>query len=205
MASFVYQSAFQCCITDPTQPRVPVSEEEEAVSCKINRALASGPSQVTAEATIADFTHDRQIQVIREGTNGWTCFPGNENQVGNVPMCCDEQGLQWIKDALSGKPKPTNTSPGLIYMLCGANQHSSVSINDHTSPAIPIGPHYMIIWPFDSKLHGFPNTVRDEGAWVMFDGTPWAHLHVCGNPWAGKEYDPETTRPNWDLRYVAKK
>lgn len=24
----------------------------------------------------------------------------------------------------------------------------------------------MIIWPFDSKRDGLPNTVRDEGAWV---------------------------------------
>jgi hypothetical protein len=205
MALFVYPSAFQCCIPDPASPKAPLNEDDEALSCKINRALASGPSQITKDATIADWTHDRKMTLIREGTNGWTCFPGNENQVGNVPMCCDAQGLQWVKDAYAGKPEPTNTAPGLIYMLCGANQHSSVTHRDLTSPAIPIGPHYMIIWPFDSKRDGLPNTVRDEGAWVMFDGTPYAHLHVCGNPWAGNEYHPETTKANWDMRYVAKK
>lgn len=62
----------------------------------------------------------------------------------------------------------------------------------------------MIIWPFDSKRYGLPNTVRDEGAWVMFDGTPYADLHVCGNPWAGKEYDSETNKANWDLRYLTR-
>jgi hypothetical protein len=36
----------------------------------------------------------------------------------------------------------------------------------------------------------------------MFDKTPYAHLHVCGTPWAGKEYDSEKTKANWDLRYV---
>jgi hypothetical protein len=26
-------------------------------------------------------------------------------------------------------------------------------------------------------------TVRDKGAWVMFAGTPYAYLHICGTPW----------------------
>ena len=47
---------------------------------------------------------------------------------------------------MAGKPAPTNTAPGMIYMLCGATQHSNTDPFDHTSPAIPIGPHWMIIW-----------------------------------------------------------
>ncbi|PTB47612.1 hypothetical protein M431DRAFT_369474 [Trichoderma harzianum CBS 226.95] len=138
MASHVYASAFQCCVPDPAKPNARLSEQEEAFSCKINRALASGPIQVTKDATVAEWTHDREVKVIHEGTNGWTCFPGNENHVVNVPMACDAQGLQWIKDAYAGKEKPTNTAPGIIYMMCGANQHSSVSVSDVTSPAIAL-------------------------------------------------------------------
>lgn len=205
MASLVYTSAFQCCVANPLSPRGDQpTPNEEALACKINRALASGPSTITKDATVADWDSDRNLIVLRQGTNHWTCFPGNENVVGNVPMACDPQGLQWIKDAYSGIPKPTNVAPGLIYMMCGANQHSSVTPGDKTSAAIPIGPHYMILWPFDSKRDGLPNTVRDEGAWVMFDGSPYAHLHVCGNPWAGKEYDIDTTTAKWNLQYIEK-
>jgi hypothetical protein len=32
--------------------------------------------------------------------------------------------MVWFKDLLARKPKPTNTSPGLIYMLNGATQRS---------------------------------------------------------------------------------
>jgi hypothetical protein len=117
-------------------------------------------------------------------------------------MCADPMGLQWIRDAYAGNPAPTNTAPGLIYMLCGANQHTTTTPDDRTSPAIPIGPHYMILWPFEAERDGFPDTIRDQGAWVMFDKTPYAHLHVCGTPWAGKEYDREKTKAKWDLRYV---
>jgi hypothetical protein len=207
MASFVYNSAFQCCVPNPLTSRgegqVP-TPEEETFACKINRALASGPISITKNATIADWSHwgpDRTLVILRKGTNHWTAFPGNENIIGNVPMCANPMGLQWIQDAYAAKPAPTNTAPGLIYMLCGANQHTTVSPEDRTSPAIPIGPHYMILWPFEAERDGFPDTIRDQGAWVMFDKTPYAHLHVCGTPWAGKEYEREKTKANWELRY----
>jgi hypothetical protein len=61
---------------------------------------------------------------------------------------------------------------------------------DQISPAIPIGLHWMIIWPFDAKLAGLPTVMRDAGTLVMFAGTPYAHLHVCGSPWDGNEYHP---------------
>jgi hypothetical protein len=79
------------------------------------------------------------MTTLREGTNNWTCFPGNENEIGNVPMWCDPIGLQYAKDNLSGKPAPTNTAPGLIYMLCGATQHSNTDASDKTSLAILSG------------------------------------------------------------------
>ena len=103
-------------------------------------------------------------------------------------------------DIHAKKPKPTNTAPGLIYMLCGATQHSTTDTFDRTSPGIPVGPHWMIIWPFDAKRCGLPHTVRDAGTWVMFDGTPYARLHVCGTPWAGNEYGPGQV-PIWTMRY----
>ena len=52
----------------------------------------------------------------------------------------------------------------------------------------------------DAKRRGLPNTVRDAGAWVMFDGTPYAYLHICGTPWTGNEYDPSQI-PIWTMRY----
>ena len=31
------------------------------------------------------------------------------------------------------------------------------------SPAIPIGPHWMLIWPFDAKAAGIGTVMRDGG------------------------------------------
>jgi hypothetical protein len=162
--------------------------------------MLSGPRHITRDATVADMDEQGNRVVLRQGTNDWVCFPGDENEIGNVPMCADPNGLQWMNDLKAGKPAPTNTAPGIIYMLCGATQHSNTDPFDKTSPAIPIGPHWMIIWPYNAARDGLPNTVRDAGAWVMFDGTPYAYLHICGTPWAGNEYTPDQV-PVWTMRY----
>ena len=115
-------------------------------------------------------------------------------------VCLDPMGMVWMKDLMAGKPKPTNTSPGLIYMLNGAIQHSFTDPFDRTSPAIPIGPHWMLIWPFDAKAAGIGTVMRDGGTMVMFAGTPYAHLHICGSPWDGNEYQPGD-RGVWTMTY----
>ena len=157
---------------------------------KIRRARLSGPSIVTADATVAEMDAQRHWHVLSKGTNEWVCSPGNENIIGDVPMALDPMGMQWFMDLLARKPKPTNSTPGLIYMLCGAYQHSYTDPFDRTSPPIPIGPHWMVLWPFDAKAAGLGTVMRDAGTMVMFAGTPYAHLHICGSPWDGNEYRP---------------
>jgi hypothetical protein len=159
----------------PPGQALPASDQERVLAIKIARAMASGPREITKDATVAEMGAEGKLVILRQGTNDWVCFPGDENEIGNVPMCADPMGLQWMMDIHARKPKPTNTAPGLIYMLCGATQHSTTDPFDRTSPGIPVGPHWMIIWPFDAKRCGLPNTVRDAGTWVMFDDTPYAH------------------------------
>ena len=174
---------------------------DEILEAKIRRALLSGPDSVTSEATVAEMDAQGKMTVLRPGVNQWVCVPGNENIIGQADMCADPMGMQWMLDIAARKPKPTNTEPGLIYMLNGALQHSYTDPFDRTSPAIPIGPHWMILWPFDSRHCGLPTTVRDAGAWIMFAGTPYAYLHICGTPWDGSEYTPDV-EARWTMRYA---
>jgi hypothetical protein len=88
----------------------------------------------------------------------------------------------------------------MAYMLCGATQRSNTNPFDTTSPAIPIGPHWMILWPFEAALYGLPTTIRDRGAWMMFAYTPYAYLHICGSPWEGNEYQPDKPAI-WTMSY----
>lgn len=173
---------------------------EEMKKEKIRRAMLAGPSSVTAEATVAEMDHQGNLTVLRPGKNDWVCVPGDQNIVGRADMAIDPIAMIWWKDLLARKPKPTNPSPGLTYMLNGATQRSFTDPFDTTSPPIPIGPHWMILWPFDAKSAGLSTVMRDAGTMVMFAGTPYAHLHVCGSPWEGNEYRP-ADRAIWTMKY----
>jgi hypothetical protein len=168
---------------------------------KVRRALLSGPECITKDATVAEMDAQGKLNVLRPGTNQWVCVPGNEKVVGAADMCADPMGMRWMLDLMARKPKPSNTEPGLIYMLNGALQHSYTDPFDTTSPAIPIGPHWMLIWPFDAQAAGLSTAMRDAGTMVMFAGTPYAHLHICGSPWDGNEYQPGD-RAVWTMRYA---
>jgi len=102
--------------------------------------------------------------------------------IGDPPMCTDAAAMQWSADFRARKAKPTNTEPGIIYMLAGATQRSDTDPYDTTSQPIPIGPHWMIMWPFDPKATGLPTTHKAAGAYIMWAGSPYAHLHVMGRP-----------------------
>jgi len=177
------------------------SVSDEMVKAKIRRALLSGPDSITGDATVAEMDAQGEMTVLRPGRNQWVCVPGNENIIGQADMCADPMGMRWILDLTARKPKPSNAEPGLIYMLNGALQHSYTDPFDRTSPAIPIGPHWMIIWPFDASVAGLPTVMRDAGTLVMFAGTPYAHLHVCGSPWDGNEYH-RGDRAVWTMKYA---
>jgi hypothetical protein len=46
--------------------------------------MLSGPRHITKAATLAEMDAGGNIVVLRQGTNGWVCFPGDENEIGNV-------------------------------------------------------------------------------------------------------------------------
>jgi hypothetical protein len=149
-------------------------------SVKIAEALTAGPAEISKDATVVEYGENRQMITLRKGTNGWTCMPDQSETL--PPMCMDQASMQWMMDFGAHKPKPTNTVPGITYMLAGATQRSDSDPFDKTSPLIKIGPHWMIMWPFDPKATGLPTTHRPQGTYIMWAGNPYAHVHVMGNP-----------------------
>lgn len=154
----------------------------ETAQGKIDRAESAGPPQIARSAKIIDKDAEGHTVVLREGTNGFTCMPGNSEVIGDPAMCADGPSMQWAADFAAHKPKPTNTVPGITYMLAGATQRSDSDPYDKTSSPITVGPHWMIMWPFDANATGLPTTHRDTGAYIMWAGSPYAHVHVMGRP-----------------------
>ena len=158
------------------------SQAVDTFEAKIARALSAGPPNITQDATVAEMGPHGAMTVLRKGSNDWTCVPGNPDGVGMPPMCEDSVAVQWNRDRDEGKPGPTTKVPGIEYMLAGATQRSDSDPFDKTDPPIKIGPHWMILWPFDPKTSGLPTVHKATGAYIMYAGTPWAHVHVMGAP-----------------------
>src|SRR5271156_4968237 len=158
------------------------TDQADSTSAKITRAMSAGPESISQSARIVDTDSNGNTVVLREGNNGFTCMPGNLKVVGQPPMCADAVSLQWFADAKAHKPKPTTTTPGITYMLAGASQRSDSDPNDTTSPPIHVGPHWMILWPFDPKTTGLPTNHKPTGAYIMWAGSPYAHIHIMGRP-----------------------
>ena len=151
----------------------------ESKDQKIARALSAGPASITAHATVADVDAKGKMTVLRKGTNGWTCVAGHVGVIGDDPLCGDAATMQWGDDWAAHKAKPTNKQPGIAYMFAGGTDWSASDPFATKGKSIKEGPHWMLMWPVE-KSSGLPSTPRDTGTWIMYAGTPYAHLMING-------------------------
>jgi hypothetical protein len=144
----------------------------------IRNAMSAAPASVTARATIMDATH----RVLRSGDNGWICMADDPSVPNDTPMCLDAQWLDFI-DAWMGKRPPAVARVGVGYML---QEDMPVSNIDPfaSSPTATnqwlanSGAHVMLLVPDVRALDGVPTNPHNGGPWVMWKGTPYAHLMI---------------------------
>ena len=145
---------------------------------RIAEAESAAPKTITKDATIK--TPDGKV--LRQGTNGWTCYPGSA-VIG--PMC---NRAQW--DALLGalqKREPIDVKEfSVSYMLAGEGDAIGVSNSDPfaTDPAtkddwVKEGPHLMTLVPDPAILEGLSTDPKDP-VYVMWKGTPLRPHHGQG-------------------------
>jgi hypothetical protein len=140
--------------------------------------MSAAPSSVSADATIVDWN----MNVLREGTNEWTCLPDRADTPGTDPWCITDAWKDFLH-AYVGKTEPTYTEIGFSYMLQG---DSPVSNSDPyaTEPTGPedwvtdVGPHLMIVVPDKKLLKNISTDHLNGGPWVMWPNTPYAHIMI---------------------------
>lgn len=148
----------------------------------IESAMSAGPSSISADATILDW----EMNVLREGTNEWTCLPDRPDTEGADPWCITGPWLNFL-DAYVNQTEPTYDEMGIAYMLAG---DSPVSNSDPyaTEPTGPedwvtdLGAHLMVIVPDKSLLEGMTTDHLNGGPWVMWANTPYAHIMIPIDP-----------------------
>jgi hypothetical protein len=163
-------------------PAAAFAQTNGSRDAKIREAMTAGPASITANATIMDWpaTEGGAPVELRRGTNGWTCFPDLPATEGSDPMCLDEVWLQFF-DAFLKKEAPRATRIGIGYMAGHGGAHGSNTDPFATGPTATNEwghdpPHIMIIVPDLRALEGLPTSRDSGGPWVMFRGTPYAHI-----------------------------
>jgi len=152
----------------------------------ITLAKSGAPASIANQATIMIPGEDGKLVEAVMGTNGFTCIPDIDGQEDPDPMCGDAASMQWANDMMGGAAKPTNTLPGIAYMAKGGWHYEKdgkiLMKEEPGAKRIKEPPHWMLFWPFSSKTSGIPSLPNNLGTYVMWDGTPFAHLMIDQDP-----------------------
>src|SRR5256885_16076300 len=154
---------------------------------KIPKCNRTTPPGISQKETIIEKTAPpgSKATQLRAGTNGWVCYPStpemNHGASGGDPMCLDKSWQSWA-EAWSSKTQPKITSQGIAYMLkgdAGASNTDPFAMGPTDSNQWVVSPpHIMVLYTDTKMLDAFPSDPTNGGPWVMWKGTPYAHLMV---------------------------
>jgi hypothetical protein len=136
-------------------------------------ATSAAPASISAEATVIDM----EGNVLREGTNEWTCIPAP-----GQPMCLDPQWMTWFDAYVNQRDHVQVDAVGLAYMLQG--DPGASNIDPYAEGPTPdnewvvTGPHIMLIVPDPAMLEGIPTDPTSGGPYVMWRGHHLAHVMI---------------------------
>jgi hypothetical protein len=174
------------------QPAMPAHQHDMATSMttpspatkaeRIANAAAAAPRSISDHAAIFDWpaTEGGAPVVLRAGTNGWSCFPDMPQTTGNDPMCLDGPWMKWI-EAYLGRTAPMLGTIGVGYMLApgggfGSNTDPYATVKTADNHWGLHHPHLMIAVPDVRALAGISTDPESGGPYVMWEGTPYAHI-----------------------------
>jgi hypothetical protein len=158
---------------------------------KIASAISAGPSNIAGKAAILDWPagEGQKPEVLRAGTNGWTCLPDMPDSKGNDPMCVDATWMKWF-DAYLAHKTPQIAGVGIAYMFApggawGSNSDPYAQTETAGNHWAHHPPHMMILVPDPKSLASLPTDPGNGGPYVMWAGTPYAHIMAPVAPATG--------------------
>lgn len=151
----------------------PASAQDK--STMIKEALAAAPSSLAAVAAV----HDWEGNVLREGSSDYVCLPRTPDSEVVNSMCLDKAWLAWANAWMKKEPVNIDTV-GTAYMLAGDGGASNIDPFAKEKTAdnqwVVEGPHMMIVVPDAAALEKMPTDPNNGGPYVMWKGTPYAHI-----------------------------
>lgn len=155
-----------------------VAAEAEAM---IADAVKAAPPGLAETVKVMDW----EGNVLREGSGTYVCFPTPPQLSGTAPMCMDGTWMKW-GEAWQGKTPFQAERLGISYMLAGdegaSNTDPYAEGPTEGDDWVVEGPHLMLVVPDAAMLDGIPTDPTTGGPYVMWAGTPYAHVMVPVGP-----------------------
>ncbi|MDX1740001.1 MAG: hypothetical protein R3178_01860, partial [Rhodothermales bacterium] len=141
-------------------------------------ALSAVDVNMRESVTVMDWKEN----VLQEGGSGYVCFPTPPQLApGPAPMCFDGPWQAWGAAWMNEKPYSTDKI-GISYMLAGDRGASNIDPYaagpTDDNDWVQEGPHIMLVAPDPAMLAGIPRDPSTGGPYVMWDGTPYAHVMI---------------------------
>jgi hypothetical protein len=160
----------------PTSKGAATGQDKTA---KIKEALTAAPPDVAKTAKVLDWDGS----VLKEGSGAYTCYPTPPpmKKAGKSPMCLDKAWQGWADAWVNHKDFKAD-KVGIAYMLEGDTGASNTDpyAQGRTSDNnwVVSGPHTMVLVPDSNQLEGLSTDPNNGGPFVMWKGTPYAHIMV---------------------------
>ena len=146
----------------------------------IKDALSAAASEIAKTAMVMDWDHS----MLKSGTGAYTCMPTPPDiraKGGREPMCLDKVWAAWGDAWMNKKPFKAE-GVGIAFMLAGdtgaSNTDPYATQKTATNQWVVEGPHLMFIVPDTVQLEGLSTDPNNGGPYVMWKGTPYAHIMV---------------------------
>jgi hypothetical protein len=150
-------------------------------AAKVQMAVSAAPADIAKGAAVMDMDEKGAMKQLRAGSNGWTCMlipAGDEPEA----MCMDKAWSGWADAYMTKKTPPTPKTLGVAYMLRGdhgASNTDPFATKPTASNQWVVSPsHVMLLVPDAKMLDTMPTDPHSGGPWVMWKGTPYAHIMV---------------------------
>lgn len=144
----------------------------------IAKATSAAPPDIGRNATVMGTGADGNMKELRAGTNGWMCML----DLAGDSMCLDKEWQAWGGAWMNKQAPPKPQTVGVAYMLKG-DKGASNTDPYATKPTaenqwVVSGPHIMLLPTDVGQLDAYPTDWTKGGPWVMWKGTPYAHIMV---------------------------
>ena len=144
----------------------------------IAKAISAAPADIARDAGVMGMGPDGKMKELRPSKNGWICML----DMAGDSMCLDKVWQAWGDAWMNKKDPPKPTAVGVAYMLKGdkgaSNTDPFATKKTADNQWVVSGPHIMLLPTDAAQLDAYPTDWTKGGPWVMWKGTPYAHIMV---------------------------